>query len=273
MLSPIIISIEGNIGAGKTTIVKELYKRFQDRKDIIFVKEPVDIWETIKDDDGETILQKFYKNPSKYAFQFQVMALTTRISLLRDTIRENPHCKVIISERCVNSDKEIFAKMLHDDNLINNLDYKIYRLMSDEHSKEFPIKGHIYINSDAEICYNRVQKRSRNGESGIELEYLLKCKKYHDVWLSNFDNWDCNNNTISTTILNLNTNNDATYNIEDTNDPGNIWINEIDKYIHHQINTFTPDFMNIDVLAPNVIPPPPNTPCVSISPSSSGSTD
>lgn len=248
MCQPVIISIEGNIGAGKTTIVQELQKRFQDKKNIIFVKEPVDIWETIKDNNGETILQKFYAEPSKYAFQFQVMALTTRLSLIRDTIINNPNCDMLICERSVDADKEIFAKMLHDDGVISDLDYKIYRLMADEHARDFNVAGHIYINSDADVCFKRIQKRSREGEGGIELSYLEKCKKYHDEWLSKYDNWDCDNITNSIKVLNLSTNEDASYIDNDTNDPGNKWISQIEEFIQNII-TYNES-----------IAPPPNSP-------------
>lgn len=249
MCQPVIISIEGNIGAGKTTIVQELHKRFQEKKNIIFVKEPVDIWETIVDNDGETILQKFYAEPSKYAFQFQVMALTTRLSLIRDTLRNNPTCDMLICERSVDADKEIFAKMLHDDGLITDLDYKIYCLMANEHAKDFNVAGHIYINADADVCFNRIHKRSREGEGSIELSYLEKCKKYHDEWLGKYENWDCNNITSSTKVLNLLTNEDASYIDNDSNDPGTIWISQIENFIQ-----------NIIIHNETMNPPPPNSP-------------
>jgi deoxyadenosine/deoxycytidine kinase len=233
MCQPVIISIEGNIGAGKTTIVQELNKEFNGAKNIIFVKEPVDIWETITDNDGQTILQKFYAEPSKYAFQFQVMALTTRLSLIRETIKNNPDCEILICERSVDADKEIFAKMLHDDGLITDLDYKIYSLMSTEHAKDFTVAGHIYINADADICFNRIHKRSRNGEGGIELSYLEKCKKYHDEWLNKYEGWNYNNNTISTKVLNLLTNQDASYDKTNMNDPGTQWISQIKDFIQN----------------------------------------
>jgi len=235
MCQPVIISIEGNIGAGKTTIVQELHKRFQHKKNIIFVKEPVDIWETITDNDGETILQKFYAEPSKYAFQFQVMALTTRLSLIRDTIRNNPTCDMLICERSVDADKEIFAKMLHDDGLITDLDYKIYCLMAYEHAKDFNVAGHIYINSDADVCFNRIHKRSREGEGGIELSYLEKCKKYHDEWLGKYENWDCNHVTNSIKVLTLLTNENASYIDNDSTDPGIKWISQIEEFIQNII--------------------------------------
>ena len=75
-----IISLEGNIGAGKTTILNELTNNNENEKKIVYMREPVDLWEKIKDKEGETILSKFYKDPNKYAFSFQIMAFTTRLS-------------------------------------------------------------------------------------------------------------------------------------------------------------------------------------------------
>ena len=232
MSQPIIISIEGNIGAGKSTILEELTARMGESSYITFVKEPVDIWETVRDEDGKTILEKFYEDSKKYAFQFQVMALTTRLALIRNAVRTNPDCKVIICERSVDADKQIFAKMLHADGIISYLDYKVYCLLATEHSQDFKVDGYVYINADAEVCHRRVTKRSRMGESQIELDYLRKCKKYHDDWLENYQNWDCNKDKLQTRVLNLNTNADVSYDKDNEDDIGNKWINDIEKFIN-----------------------------------------
>ena len=105
--------------------------------------------------------------------------------------------------------------------------------MSIEHAKDFTVAGHIYINADADVCFNRIHKRSRNGEGGIELSYLEKCKKYHDEWLNKYDSWNYNNNTISTKVLNLLTNQDASYDKTDMNDPGIQWISQIKDFIQN----------------------------------------
>ena len=100
-----IISIEGNIGAGKSTIVsalEELVKNNMNnyiaQKKVVFLQEPVDTWLSIKDKNGESILSKFYKNQSQFAFSFQMMAYISRQSLLNKTMRENPN-SIIITER------------------------------------------------------------------------------------------------------------------------------------------------------------------------------
>lgn len=93
-----IISIEGNIGSGKSTLLGNLKKTLANTPGVVFLKEPVDDWETIRDKDGNTMLQKFYADQEKYSFSFQMMAYVSRLALLRDTIRQNPNA-VIISER------------------------------------------------------------------------------------------------------------------------------------------------------------------------------
>ena len=130
MSKPFIISIEGNIGTGKSTFLENLeskiYTNQKQSKSILFLKEPVDIWESIKDENGHTILEKFYKDQRRYAFTFQVMAYISRLSLLKRAIKENPECKVIIIERSLIADKNIFMQMLYDDGQVEQMEYEIY---------------------------------------------------------------------------------------------------------------------------------------------------
>ena len=74
---PIIVSIEGNIGSGKSTLLRELKEHHQDflqEHGIVIVQEPVDVWMNYLDpEDGESILKKFYDNPERYAFLFQLV--------------------------------------------------------------------------------------------------------------------------------------------------------------------------------------------------------
>ena len=131
-MAPLIISIEGNIGSGKSTLLKNLQDKFQDRN-YVFVKEPVDLWEHVTDDDGKTILENFYKEPTKYSFAFQMMAFTTRMSVLKKAVSENPDAEVIICERSIEADRHVFAQMLYDDKLMNKMEYKIYTDLAKEY--------------------------------------------------------------------------------------------------------------------------------------------
>jgi deoxyadenosine/deoxycytidine kinase len=220
-----IISIEGNIGAGKTTILKRLQDKMAGDKNIIFLLEPVDLWETMIDPiTGDNILQSFYRDPHKYAFTFQVMAYSTRLANLREIIRQNPECSVIICERSLTADKNIFAQMLYDDGKMDDLQFQVYNKFYTEYADDFHLDGIIYIDTSTETCYNRIKKRSRTGEDEIEFEYLKKCNDYHDKWLNP-------DNTRDTDIYRIDANVDVTYN----NDEGTVWLHDIEQYIYSQI--------------------------------------
>ena len=181
MTAPRIYSIEGNIGSGKTTIFNKLRKIMQSEK-IRFIEEPVDIWQTIKSgEDDENILVKFYKNKEKYAFSFQIMAYLTFLKQIKKCIQENPLCEIIISERSIESGYNIFTKMAIDEKYMNDIELQIYQMMYQENP--FKLSGIIYVNVEPAICRERIAIRAREGESIISLEYLEKCKKYHDEWL------------------------------------------------------------------------------------------
>jgi deoxyadenosine/deoxycytidine kinase len=181
-----IYSCEGNIGAGKTTLlshIETLTKSFNTYQ-IIVLREPVDVWSTVCSNDGLNILENFYKDPVKYAFPFQVLAFTTRLTMLKNAIKDNPECKVIICERSLYADGNIFAKMLYDDGTMDDISYKIYRKMYENAVEDFPLTGVIYLTIPPDLCAKRIVQRGRSGEENIPLEYLEKCSKYHESWLN-----------------------------------------------------------------------------------------
>jgi deoxyadenosine/deoxycytidine kinase len=183
-----IVSIEGNIGSGKSTLLQRLKDHFKNDFRIIFVDEPVSEWETIIDpSDGENIIQKFYKNQEKYSFSFQMMAYISRLSLLKKTCENNDNC-IIITERSLFTDKYVFAKMLFDDEKIENINYQIYSKWFDTFVNDFPISNFIYVDTTPTNCFTRVVKRSRTGESNIPLEYLQNCHIYHEEMVKTFNN-------------------------------------------------------------------------------------
>ena len=193
-MDPIIISVEGNIGSGKSTFVTNLVSELPNT---IVLPEPVDEWNTICDKNGETMLSKFYANKKRYAFGFQMMAYISRLALLKKTVENNPG-KIIITERCLTTDREVFAKMLYNSGDIEEVEYQIYLRWFDNFKKEFPISKFVYLKTTATIAHQRVIKRNRSGET-ISLEYLEECHKYHNHWLHTLD---------KSKILILNANND-----------------------------------------------------------------
>jgi deoxyadenosine/deoxycytidine kinase len=225
--SPYIISIEGNIGAGKTTIIQELKNRYADSKTIMFLCEPVDVWESVVDNEGNNILMKFYENPQKYAFPLQIMALTTRISLLEKTIQKAKEegYKIILCERTIDADANIFAKMLHDDKTMEDIEYQIYKKVYNEFVEKhnYNLHGIIYMDADTDVCMERIQKRKRKGET-MSIAYLDKCKQFHEKWLLNPQDPPQN-------LLHIKTNENTNYVINNSEDIGNQWIARIEEYL------------------------------------------
>jgi deoxycitidine kinase/deoxyguanosine kinase len=187
---PLLVSIDGNIGSGKSTTWDMLKEAYKSRDDVHFVEEPVDSWHHVKDADGVPILTNFYKDHKTYAFRFQMMAYISRLALLRRTVREHAgRCRVIITERSVDTDRNIFAKMLYDSGDIAHDEYTIYNMWFDEFVRDLPVAGLVYIRADPETCMERIAKRGREGET-IPLEYIQKCHDYHESWI-NGDTMTC----------------------------------------------------------------------------------
>jgi deoxyadenosine/deoxycytidine kinase len=207
-----IVSIEGNIGSGKSTLLENLRKYYSKNTNVIFLREPVDDWEKIKDKQGNTMLQKFYGDQEKYSFAFQMMAYISRLKILKETVDmiENEKKKytkdeferiihshehnheikqyIIITERSLFTDKHVFAKMLYDQDKMEDVCYQIYLNWFDIFAKEYPVSYSVYVNANPEKCYERIHNRAREGEELIPLSYLQDCHKYHEEFLDNFIN-------------------------------------------------------------------------------------
>ena len=178
-----IYAIEGNIGTGKSTLLAELKEIYKDKTNMCFLDEPIEIWNKIIDKNEVTILEKYYENISKYAFSFQMMALISRITSLKNALK-NTDYDVIIMERSIFTDCNVFAQMLYDDNKIEEIEYIIYKQWYNDLIAEIPPILFIYLRTEPTISLKRINKRNRKGET-ISLEYIENCHKYHDNWLVN----------------------------------------------------------------------------------------
>ncbi len=213
-----IISVEGSIGSGKSTLLRRLKSILIETNNIIFLQEPIDEWESIKDKNGITILQKFYENQEKYSFAFQMMAYISRLNLLKKAIEENPN-KIIITERCLNTDRYVFAKMLHDSGKIEDIEYSIYLKWFDHFADIQKTQKVIYLKTKPEVCFERISKRNRDGESNIPLDYLENCHNYHEDMIKN----------INDEVLVIDSNVDTDINPTIINE----WIDKIKGFIHN----------------------------------------
>ena len=177
----VIISIEGNIGAGKSTLLRKLKET---KPEFNYVPEPVDTWMEIKDEENNNILKLFYDDFKRWSYTFQNFAFITRNLIMDECIKNKTESDVFITERCVFTDKHVFAKMLHDDKLMNNLEYAIYNYWFEKYSKENSIDAFIYVTTDVDLSNDRIKIRNREGEH-IEKSYLTRLDEYHHNWLNN----------------------------------------------------------------------------------------
>ena len=70
----LLFTVQGNIAAGKSTLVKELQRQYAGNARVCFLQEPVDEWENIKNGSGQSMISLFYGDQHKYGFSFQMMA-------------------------------------------------------------------------------------------------------------------------------------------------------------------------------------------------------
>lgn len=180
---PLIITLDGNIGVGKSTLLKQLGEKL---KNIEIVLEPVNEWEKLVSEDGKSLLSHFYEDSVRWGYTFQNCAILTRILEIRKALSSTKK-DIIITERSVLTDLHVFAKMNHELGNINSLEWELYKKWFDGYSNETPIDAAIYVTTSVETACERIKTRGRKGEGGIPLEYLKKLDEYHHNWLDNTD--------------------------------------------------------------------------------------
>ena len=168
-----IFALEGNIGAGKTTILNIIAKHF---KDIEIVDEPVKQWQNIS---GNNLLNLFYSDPQRWGFSFEFYSMLTKTQgLLKALDSEKP---IIITERSLLSDK-IFIDLSKELGKLNKMEYHMLMNTYDFYLQNIypPLTGIIYLDTPVEQCVKRINKRNRLEESNIKKTYLEAIKKKLD---------------------------------------------------------------------------------------------
>ena len=163
-----IIGISGIIGVGKSTLTNSLGEELG----FNVIKEPVETNE---------YLDNFYKNMSKYSFPMQVYLLNHRFKQHQQMVWSDNSS---IQDRTIYEDV-IFAKMLREANMMEELDFKTYvdlfKNMSNFLHRPDLI---LYLDVEPEEALRRVNQRSRGCESGLTLNYLHDLKKGYEDWLN-----------------------------------------------------------------------------------------
>jgi deoxyadenosine/deoxycytidine kinase len=179
--NPLLVSIEGNIGSGKSTLMNYLRTSHGDYN---YVEEPLATWNTIKDEKDRNLLEVYYSDPIRWSFTFQVCALLSRFQQLETAMQTQRAAgkldSIFVSERCMDTDAKCFAKMLRAEGNISSLEMAIYDQYFAHVKATAPIRlgGIIYLRSTPEMCAERIRRRSRKGEDLISLDYLTKLDRF-----------------------------------------------------------------------------------------------
>ncbi len=168
-----IYALEGNIGAGKSNIMKIISNQFHD---VEFVEEPVNQWQNLN---GCNLLDSFYSDPKRWGFSFEFYSMLTKIqALLKAADSDKP---IIIIERSILSNK-VFMDLSND---LGKLDKMEYAMLINTYNfyleNVYPqIAGIIYLDTPVDECIRRITKRNRGEECTIEKSYLNSIKEKMD---------------------------------------------------------------------------------------------
>lgn len=173
-----IISIEGNIGAGKSTMLECLNGLVSS---LSIVQEPVLEWQELQTEEKRGLLESFYNDQKTYGFQLQMYALLTRFQAAQDASRFND---VIVMERSIYSDRSVFADMLEKQGNLSRSEADILGRWSRYFCSQLPETIVVYLKTPIDVCYQRIQQRSRKGEEKITPAYLDQIEEQHRIMLA-----------------------------------------------------------------------------------------
>ncbi len=169
--------LEGNIGAGKTSLGKALKQSGQ----FEFLEEPVEVW---RQGFANNLFEMFYSNMERWSFTFQIMAFTTRAKTWSEILEKVQGNRVVL-ERSIYTDKNVFAKNLYNVGAMNDSEWQVYGQLWDFLAKNYCDKPDkiIYLRTPAELCLERIKSRGRAEEDKMPLDYLKRLEDLHDDWL------------------------------------------------------------------------------------------
>jgi deoxyguanosine kinase len=186
MSKPVLISIEGNIGSGKSTLFRSLQARHPEWH---FVEEPVDSWLQLKNEKGVSLLQLFYADKRRWSYTFQNTALLTRAENLKNAVAAweaagCPGSNIFVTERCILTDANVFAASLEREGMLDGLEMTLYKKWFAMVAADIlmPV-GFIYVRATPKICDERIHGRGREGEERIPIAYLEDLDIAHECWL------------------------------------------------------------------------------------------
>ncbi len=165
------IAISGNIGSGKTTLTRLLSKHFG--------------WHPHYEDvENNPYLHSFYEDMQRWSFNLQVYFLNSRFRQVID-IRNSG--KTVVQDRTIYEDAYIFAPNLHAMNLMSSRDFSNYTSLFELMAQFIqPPDLLIYLRASVPTLVSQIQKRGREYEASIRLDYLKHLNERYEAWISKY---------------------------------------------------------------------------------------
>ena len=166
------VAISGNIGSGKTTLTTKLAKHYK--------------WDPhFEDVENNPYLNDFYKEMQRWSFNLQVYFLNSRFRQIIDIKKRN---KKFIQDRTIYEDAYIFAPNLHAMGLMSTRDFDNYKELFS--LMDSLVEGPdllIYLRASVPTLVEQIQKRGREYENSIRLDYLTQLNKRYEEWIEQYD--------------------------------------------------------------------------------------
>jgi len=165
------VAIAGNIGAGKTTLTELLSKHYG--------------WEAhFEEVDDNPYIDDFYKDMRMWSFHMQIFFLKKRFQQI---IKIREEKKTVIQDRTIYEDAYIFAPNLHTMGLMSKRDFDNY-LSLFETIERFvtPPDLLIYLRASIPTLVNQIQRRGREFEDSLRLDYLKKLNERYEAWIKDY---------------------------------------------------------------------------------------
>lgn len=199
------LAVAGNIGSGKTTLTTKLAKHYG--------------WQAhYEDADTNPYLNDFYEDMQRWSFNLQIYFLNSRFNQIQEIRQGN---KSIIQDRTIYEDAYIFAPNLHAMGLMTTRDFENYTSL-------FRLMGQfiqapdllIYLQASVPTLVRQIQKRGRDYEESIRIDYLKRLNERYESWISGYEEGNL-------LIIDVDDNN-----FEDSDEDLGKIINKIDAEIH-----------------------------------------
>ena len=165
------VAIAGNIGAGKTTLCRQLEKHMG--------------WEGHYESAEENpYLSDFYEDMKRWSFNLQIFFLNSRYQQILNILSGN---KTVVQDRTIFEDAYIFAPNLHDMGLMSTRDFQNYfQLFKTMSSQIQPPDLLIYLRASIPTLVSHIHSRGREYEGNMSLDYLKRLNERYETWIENY---------------------------------------------------------------------------------------